>query len=320
MKRPGEAETDDERAAEAAIAANPDWAGRAIGYELLCADVVSPVHRGVESAVWKVAPDGGAALVLKILRADMRPFFDPAAAIEGARRAGEVGAGPPVLWADPGLGAVATPFLGAPWRTAGLWDLQDERIMASALDAAKRLHAGPPLSRRFDVFAETRALATRAEAEGVDLPPDFWWLRAALDDVAEAVAASGADSAPCRNDGVCSNVMIGPGDAVMLLDHDRAGMNDPVYDLSTLLVEAHPFDSGMAPAIEHWCGRADAAILHRCVAYGVADDLMWALWGAVAAAQSPRRHVEFRKYSEWRFLRCRMAIGDPRFEERLRKL
>lgn len=76
----------------------------------------------------------------------------------------------------------------------------------------------------------------------------------------------------------------------------------------------------MLPAIEHWCSRADPAILNRCVAYGVADDLIWALWGALAAQESPREHVEFRKYSEWRFLRCRMAVGDPRFEERLRRL
>lgn len=320
MKSLGEAATPDEHAAEAAIAANPAWSGRPARYGLLCPDVVSPVHRGVESAVWHVEPDGAPAAVLKVLRDDMRAYFDPAAAIDGARRAAETGAGPDLLWADADRGAAAFALLGEGWRTATLADLQDDRVMAGALDAARRLHAGPPLARRFDVFAEARDLAARARAAGVDLPADLWWLEAALADVAAAVSAAGCDSAPCRNDGVSSNVMVRSDGAVLLLDYDRAGMGDPLYDLAVLLTEAHPFDSAMLPAVEHWCGRADPAVVNRTVAYGVADDLMWALWAALAARQSPRGHVEFRKYSEWRFLRCRMAVGDPRFEERLRRL
>lgn len=320
MKPPGTAETSDERAAEAAIVANPAWAGRPLRYGLLCPDVVSPVHRGVESAVFLVEPEGEPPAVLKVMREDMRSFFDPAAAIEGARRAGEAGAGPAVLWADEQGGSVALAYLDEGWRTATLADLDDEAVLAATLDAAKRLHAGPPLTNRFDVFAESRALAARARAAGVPLPPDIWWLEAALGDIEAAVAASGADAAACRNDGVSSNVMLGPGGAVMLIDYDRAGMNDPVYDLAALLTESRPFDSAMGPAIEHWCGAADQRVLDRCVAYGAADDLMWGLWGAIAAQESTRRHVEFRKYGEWRFLRCRMAVSDPRFEERLRRL
>jgi hypothetical protein len=320
VKRPGEGVTPDEIAAEVAIADNPAWAGKAVRYALLCPDVVSPVHRGVESAVWRVEVDGEAPAVLKVMRGDMRAFFDTAAAIEGARRAGEAGAGPPVLWADASAGAVAFPHLGEDWRTATLADLDDDGVLCGAIDAARRLHAAPPLAHRFDVFAEVRALHGRALADGVPLPPEAWWLANAVADVEAAVAAAGADLAPCRNDGVSSNVMIGPAGAVMLVDYDRAGMNDPVYDLAVLLTEARPFDSAMGPAIEHWCGRADPAVLNRAVAYGVADDLMWALWGAIAAETSARRHVEFRKYAEWRFLRCRMAVGDPRFEERLRRL
>lgn len=320
MRQLGDAETAEEHAAEAAIRANPAWLGLRATYAPLCPDVVSPVHRGVESAVWLVETDGVEPAVLKVMREDMRPYFDTAAAVEAAGRADEAGAGPAVTWADAETGAVVMALLGGDWRTATLWDLQNDNVMAAALDATRRLHDAGPLSWRFDVFARTRDLAARARAEGVSLPADYWWLEKALGDIKDAIAAAGADSAPCRNDGVSSNVMVGPAGAVLLLDYDLGGMNDPVYDLATLLVEAYPFDSEMLPAVEHWCGRADAAILNRCVAYGTVDDLMWATWGALAAHMSPRKHVEFRKYCEWRFLRCRMAVGDPRFEERLRRL
>jgi thiamine kinase-like enzyme len=114
--------------------------------------------------------------------------------------------------------------------------------------------------------------------------------------------------------------MVGPDGAALLLDYDRAGMNDAFYDMAALLTESCAFESEAAAALERRFGRVEAAVLDRCVVLGAADDLMNALWAAVSAATSPRRHVEFKKYSEWRYLRCRSAVGDPRFEERLRRL
>ncbi|TVQ55008.1 MAG: phosphotransferase [Rhodobacteraceae bacterium] len=320
MKRIGDAETEAEQAAEAAIGAIPDWAGRAIAYAPLCPDVVSPVHRGVESAIWRVEPDGRAPAVLKVMRDDMRRFFDVDAAIAGARHAAALGVGPEVLWADAALGALATPLLGEGWRTATLADLQEPAVIDAALAATARLQDGPPLAARFDVFDEIRRLDAMAREADVAPPPDGWWLLEAARDMEAALDAAGADLAPCRNDGVSSNVMVGPDGAVMLLDYDRAGMNDACYDVAALLTEACAFPSEAAAVLERRFGRAEPAILNRCVVLGAADDLMNALWAAVSAATSPRRHVEFKKYSEWRYLRCRSAVGDPRFEERLRKL
>lgn len=318
MKRLGEAETNDERAAETAITKNPHWHGRSATYTPLCADVVSPVHRGVESAVWLVEIEGKTPHVLKVMREDMRPYFDVQAAIAGAKLAASADVGPPVLWADVVSGAIALSLLGEGWRTATLADLNDQDALEKIVTSVKALHGEGTLERRFNVFERVRTLLADAKAEGVSLPADGWFLVEAVADIEEAVTASGADSAPCRNDGVSSNIMLGEG--VRLLDYDNAGMNDPIYDLAVLLTEAFAFDSEMAQAVETFCGRFDQVIVDRVVAYGVADDLMWALWAALAAKRSLRTHVEFAKYSEWRFLRCRMAVGDPRFEERLRKL
>ena len=56
----------------------------------------------------------------------------------------------------------------------------------------------------------------------------------------------------------------------------------------------------------------------RAILYGAADDLRWGLIAATLAATSPRTSLEFLKFASWRFLRCRMAMRDPRFPERLR--
>lgn len=319
MKQIGSAETAEEHAAEAAITAATCFEDRA-GYELLVPDMVSPVHRGVESAVWRVEADGRTPAVLKVMREDMRSLFDAEAAMEGARRAAETGTGPAVYWADPASGAIALELLGDGWRTATLYDLQTAETMSATLDAVRRLHAGPALAATFDVFAEIRSLDSSVRETVEDPPPDLWRLRSDVDDIAKAVAAAGIDSAPCRNDGTSSNLMIGPAGEVRLLDFDRAGTNDPLYDLGVLIAEAHPFASEAAATVELWCGRFERKVLDRCILYGAADDLMWGLWGLLAAARSPRRHVEFRKYAEWRLMRCRTVLCDPRFEERLRRL
>lgn len=320
MKRLGSAQTEDEHAAEALIAAVPGWADLRPGYAPLCADVVSPVHRGVESRLWRIAEGGRPVAVLKQLREDMADLFDASAAIDGAEAAAACGVGPQVLWSNRQQRALAMTDLSASHRTATLADLHENAVMAAVLERTQALHRGQPLTHRFDVFAEIGALADRTRSIGAALPDDAWWLMAAARDVEAAIAAAGFDLAPCRNDGVSSNVMIGSDGTVLLVDYDRAGLNDPVYDLAVLLTESCAFVSERLPWIEYWAGRPEAAVLGRTMLYGAVDDLMWALWASLCATASPRIHVEFQKYAEWRFLRCRATFGDPRFEEWLRSV
>ena len=44
------------------------------------------------------------------------------------------------------------------------------------------------------------------------------------------------------------------------------------------------------------------------------------LIGALLAAKSARNTLEFYKFASWRFLRCRMAVREPRFGEVLRRI
>ena len=316
----GHAKTDEEAVVEALIAQVPQWTTSTPAYTPLCPDIVSPMHRGVAGKLWLVEVEGHATGVLKVPRPDMEELFDRAAGVTGAQLAGQTGAGPNVLWADADGGAVAMEHLGEGWRTANLADLQEAGVMQAVLEAARAFQTGEALPVRFDVFAEIRALETRLAATNIALPADGWWMLEQASTIEKAIVAAGHDLVPCRNDGVSSNIMIGPDGAVKLLDYDRAGMNDPAYDLVVLLTEVCAFVGEREPYVEHWAGRADTALLNRTVVYGAADDLMWALWAMLSAETSQRVHVEFRKYAEWRLLRCRQAMLQPQFEERLRKL
>jgi thiamine kinase-like enzyme len=143
---------------------------------------------------------------------------------------------------------------------------------------------------------------------------------AAVERVAAAIAAAGVDTVPCHADGVSSNVMVGPGNTIRLVDFEWARQADPAHDLGTVLAELLPFDGEALLAIEIATGRPDAQVLARARLYGAADDLMWALWGFISAARSPRKQVEFFKYAEWRLLRARTVIEGPRFETWLKQV
>lgn len=282
--------------------------------------VISPMHMAVENDLWLVDEPGSTARVLRVLHKDMRGDVDPAAMVEGARLAATLGVGPEILGSDPDAGALLMPHLGGSWRRATLFDLKDTAVRRSVIAAARRLHGGPALSSVFDPFARMERLLARARQLGVPLPADADWLADAAAQVRDAVATSGVARVPCRNDGSASNVMIGQGGRVLLIDYDLAGMNDPAYDLGVFLAEATVFDDEAMEWVVDWHGSADPVLLCRARLYGAVDDLAWAIGAAIHARTSARVAIEFRKYSEWRFMRCRAILADRMFETMVRQV
>ncbi|MDO9640990.1 MAG: phosphotransferase [Pseudotabrizicola sp.] len=284
------------------------------------ADVVSDGPAALASPSYKALESRSvvtAGAFVKRMHPEMRGTFHLGAALQAARNAGAAGVGPEVLWSDEGLGAIAMNRLGNGWITARQNDLQTEAVMTSAVKALKTLHAGPALDHRFDPFAEIDHLIAAYKADGLALPDNIGWLRRLV-----WMAKGLSDSAalrPCRNDGSCSNLMIGPGAQVMLVDFDRAGMNDPLYDLGCLLAELTDHESEMRPAFEAYVGHFDPVGFARARLWSHVDDMLHALWSGLMAHKSERTSVEWIKYGEWRLLRLTMALQHPLFEERVRQ-
>lgn len=301
-----------------AVLAGSVWAG------LSCRPAVAPVASPMCQAVeWVnvVCGEGGAApLFLKIRHAELAPFIDLPAAHAGALAGARAGVAPAVRLFAPAQGAIGFEWYPPPWRAARLDDLRRPEVLARAIAAKQALRRGPALMRAWDVFARIDEHAALAAAAGVTLPADLPALLAQAGEIAAALRAAGQESLPCHNDGQASNILLGPDDGLLLVDFDCAGQADPHYDLAVLLNEACLFDADWQAGIEMQEGRCDPTVLNRCRAYGVADDLLWGLWGLILSARSPRRDVEFLKYGEWRLLRCRMALREPGFAARLHRL
>lgn len=298
---------DDMMMAEAVAAAGLTMALAVPGPSALA----SPSYKALESRSVLIGE-----VFVKQIHPEMRSGFDLTAAMLAAQRAGEVGAGPKVITFDAEAGFIAMQALNVGWSTAHQGNLQDAAVVASAMAALRAFHQTAPLPSRFDPFAQIDALLAELARLSVALPDDIAWIRRLIAQV-EPLRDTGT-LAPCRNDGSASNLMLGPGGAVMLVDFDRAGMNDPLYDVGSLLAEVTDFERDMRPGYVAYAGAWDEAGFARARLWSHVDDLLHALWARRHAQTSQRRNIEWVKYGEWRLMRVRMALRHPHFEEKIR--
>jgi len=313
MKHLGEASTDCEILAETAIKSNTEWVDEKVLYEPTAASVVSPIHRGVESACFNLEI-GDKTYFMKVRQPDMEEFFDDTSAIANNRSAGDCGVAPSVFFDHPRSGTMVFEHLGDAWHWGRVDNLSDPKILENTVHAKKRLHENARFESTKSVFDKIEAHWDIIEKNGITVSSDIPEILLKIRQISKAIAAAGIDLAPCHGDGVASNVMIGPAGQVKLVDYDNSGKMDPYYDLGSLILEAFQFPSGAFQALEIYDGTFCEAHYNRCRLYGIADDLMWSFWGIICASSSSRKDVEFMKYSEWRLLRARWNLGDPKFD------
>ncbi|WP_172329131.1 phosphotransferase family protein [Mangrovicoccus sp. HB161399] len=280
------------------------------------AALASPSYLGLDSRSARIAAPGG-GLFLKAMHPEMRAGYDMAAAMQLAAEAGRLGAGPEVLWSDTETGAILMKDPGPDWAACRQWRLQDPDFAAAAICAMKRLHGAAPLAHRFDPFAAIDRAVAEAHESGIALPQDIGWVLSLLAPLRGLLLA--APTVPCRNDGSCSNLLAGPerGD-VLLVDYDRAGMNDPMFDLGVLLAEITDFEADMVAPATLYMGGFDPAAFARARLWSVVDDVMHCVEARVTGAKSVRKGLEWLKYSEWRIMRARLGLNHPQFEEKIR--
>ena len=303
------------------IAGIPGWSSGDIVIEPAIPILASPSWRGVDGFPWRaVKKSGGETLFIKSMDADATLYIDIPCAFEAAQRASDLGIGPKVLLADARSGTLIMEDLNQGWRVGTLERMLEPAIVDAVITARRRFQSGKPLSRTRGVFAEIKQFYAAAVSASAQLPPDTEWMFKELQFAAEAFEALAIAAVPIHGDGNVSNILISDTGEVRLIDWDRATNADPLEDIGSFLVEAFAQEPEARDAFIRNAGGFDEAAFNRARIYGVADDLRWGLIGALLAAKSARKTLEFHKFASWRFVRCRMAVREPRFGEALRRI
>lgn len=291
---------DDIAAIARSIPALSGWSGRA---ERL---------GGLTNRVYRL--DG---LILRVPGEGTAEYIDRANEAQAARAAADAGVSPDLIHADPATGLMVTRYL--PGTTTMSPDAFRQRpgAPARAARALRRLHvSGQVFPARFELFAMIDDYLRILSGKEVALPEGYHAVVAEAQAVRAALARSPAPLAPCHCDPLCEN-FLDTGTQMWIVDWEYSGMNDPMWDLGDLSVEAG-FDAAQdEELLTAWHdGPPPPQARARMVIYKAMCDLLWTLWGLIQLANANPAD-DFRSYADTRFARCRSLMATPGFAAEL---
>jgi thiamine kinase-like enzyme len=234
-----------------------------------------------------------------------------------AREAAKAGVSPEVLHADPRTGVLASRFV------AGAETMSPEKFKrragspARAGAAFRKLHAsGAVFPFRFELFAMIDDYLKVLSTKDVALPPGYHDVVCSAEAVRAALAANKLPLTACHCDPLCEN-FLDTGERMWIVDWEYSGMNDPLWDLGDLSVEAG-FDATQEEEMmrAYFGGEAKPAERGRVVIYKAMCDLLWTLWGLIQLANN-NPVEDFRAYADGRFARCKALMETAEFSRHL---
>lgn len=273
----------------------------------------APVTRlgGLTNLVYRVdLPDG--PVVVRLPGKGTETYIDRKTEAHNATAAVAAGVSPEVLHVDPDTGVMVTAHVeGATMSQAEF--AARSGAPARAARAFAQLHgSGQVFRHRFELFSEIESYRTQVAALGVDLPEGYDETVDQAGDIREALAAHPVPLAPCHCDPLAEN-LIDTGSRMWIVDWEYSGMNDPMWDLGDLSVEAG-FDAAQDAEMlaAYFDGAVPPGAEARMVIYKAMCDLLWTLWGLVQHGNDNPAE-DFWAYATGRLERCQALMAAPEF-------
>jgi len=240
-------------------------------------------------------------------------YIDRANEAVAAKEAARAGVSPEVMHFDEATGVMLTRFIdGAVTMSPDLFK-QRKGSPARAGEAFRKLHrSGAKFPFRFELFSMIDDYLRILSGKTVDLPEGYHDVLTEAETVRGALNAHPLPLTACHCDPLCEN-FLDTGERMWVVDWEYSGMNDPMWDLGDLSVEA-----GFDPAQDEemiWAyfgGVPRPDELGRVVIYKAMCDLLWTLWGLIQHANE-NPVDDFMAYALNRFHRCRALMADPDF-------
>jgi thiamine kinase-like enzyme len=220
--------------------------------------------------------------------------IDRAHEAEAARRAAELGIGPPVLGELDGVGTLVTELV------AGDHLGPDEFVarLDEVVPLIAAFHASGPLAGAFPIHRVVEWHARDAVAHGATLPAAFDAMHAVSLQIETAFAAAPDPRVACHNDLLPANVLFA-GDRTWLLDFEYAGMNDRYFDLANLSVNCGLDAQADVQVLNLYDGSVSNRNMARLALMKVMSELREGMWAVVQQAISTL-DTDFVAYADQR--------------------
>lgn len=269
---------------------------------------------GLTNLVYRVT-GGDETVILRIPGEGTEDYIDRAVEAHNARVAADAGVSADVIYANPENGVMLFSYLD------GCETMTPETFPATtgaparAGTVLRQLHdSGMTFEFRFELFSMIDDYLEILGKLGAELPEGYHDVVQEAEAVRAALDAQPTTLAPCHCDPLCEN-FLDNGERMWVVDWEYSGMNDPMWDLGDLSVEAGFSDAHDREMMESYCGSPPSdAEYGRMVIYKAMSDLLWTLWGLIQHANK-NPVDDFWKYATGRFDRCRALMADPVFSK-----
>ncbi len=271
---------------------------------------------GLTNRVYRVTLDGE-SFCLRIPGKGTEDYIDRRVEATNARAAAAAGISPEVLFFDPEDGLMLTRFLeGVVTMTPELFARREGAVERAAA-TLRRLHRkGGNFAFHFDLFSMIDDYLGVIAKRKATLPEGYHELVNEAEAVREALAAHPVALAPCHCDPLCEN-FLDTGARMWIVDWEYSGMNDPMWDLGDLSVEANfTPEQDEALLAAYFGGPPDPFDRGRMVVYKAMCDLLWTLWGLIQHADGNPAE-DFWAYALGRFERCKTLMASSEFPRHL---
>lgn len=255
-------------------------------------------------------------VVLRLPGHGTEEYIDRKVEAHNARAAERAGVSPQMLHSDAASGVMLMRHVEGTTMTPELFR-STPGAPRRAAEAFRQLHSsGESFEFRFELFSMIDDYLKMLDRLGAQLPEGYHDVVAEAEAVREALEAHPARLAPCHCDPLCEN-FIDTGERMWIVDWEYSGMNDPLWDLGDLSVEAGFEAHHDREMMEAYCGgKVSEAEFARMVVYKAMCDLLWTLWGLIQHANDNPAE-DFWAYAVNRFERCKRLMKNPEFSRHL---
>ena len=186
--------------------------------------------------------------------------------------------------------------------------MKRKEVMTQAAAIFRRLHScGEDTGVPFEVFDMAALYERIIRNADVAFYPDYDEVKQTVMTIKEAVNAMQEPArVPCHNDSLMGNWILDENGRLYLIDWEYSGMNEAMWDLSCLSIEADFRERDDANLLKAYYGREPSLDeKKRFAAAKLYVDYLWTLWGLTRV---PYDGEFMQEYADGRYLRLKKNI------------
>lgn len=160
--------------------------------------------------------------------------------------------------------------------------MRQKNIIAQAAEIFRKLHkCGVDTGVRFEVFEMADTYEKIIRNNNVKLYDDYMEIKTTIMGIKKAIdITQESQRVPCHNDSLVDNWVLDGNDRLYLIDWEYSGMNEPMWDLSCLSIEANYTLKEDNELLKAYYGRnVTVDEKKRFIAAKLYVDYLWTLWG-----------------------------------------